>query len=187
MTKSSTGSFRQPHYLDGDAPDVAVNANEVADYAAEFGNYKVATNADRINATAWAWEGLEWRTTDTKLDWVFTGGAWKLAGPRYDLPSTSPLAGAAYTGGGQIVTKADSIVVTCDASSTAVAPWVGGAFTGGLISLVAMSGDAQTNTKQVIAAAPTLTQLKIQCLGGAGTGVGAVPVRINYIAVGWNV
>jgi hypothetical protein len=93
MTKSSTGSFRQPHYLDGDAPDVAVNANEVADYAAEFGNHKVGTAAERNAATSWAWDGLTWGDTTDGCNYRYavSGGAWK----RTWSPTGTPFAMAA--------------------------------------------------------------------------------------------
>lgn len=78
MTYSSLGAKRQPQFADADAPDVAVNPTQVANYAAEYGNYKVDTAAARTTAAAWAWEGLLWRDTDSnKVLWKFTSGAWK--------------------------------------------------------------------------------------------------------------
>lgn len=78
MTYSSLGAKRQPQFADADAPDVAVNPSQVANYAADYGNYKVDTAAARSTAAAWAWEGLLWRDSDgNKVLWKFTSGSWK--------------------------------------------------------------------------------------------------------------
>lgn len=40
-------------------------------------NYRIGTDADRLLITGGSlYEGLKFRTTDTKIDWTYTGDAW---------------------------------------------------------------------------------------------------------------
>lgn len=77
MTKSSNGSKNQPLYANGDAPDVAVNANEVSNYAALVGNRKVLTKAQRLAlAGSDVWNGIEVWDTDDLVAYGRIAGAW---------------------------------------------------------------------------------------------------------------
>lgn len=72
------GPRREPRFDVNGAPDLGVDENEVAKYAAEFGNYCVDTAAKRAAAAAWAWDGLMWCDSDgTKAVHVYRDGAWR--------------------------------------------------------------------------------------------------------------
>lgn len=64
-----------PIFSDADAPDVARNPTEVAEFAAEVGTRLVGTTAER-NAYAYARNGLEWRDTTLKKTFVHDGSGW---------------------------------------------------------------------------------------------------------------
>lgn len=78
MAVDFLGAKRQPQFLDTGAPDIAVDDSAVANYAAEFGNHKIGTAAERATATAWAWPGLHWTDSDgLKSTYIFDGTGWK--------------------------------------------------------------------------------------------------------------
>jgi len=84
MAASATkGPKGQPRFPATDAPDLGVDEEIVADYAAKVGNRRVGTTAER-NAAAGAdlWEGLEWY--DTTLKKTF----WNISGVWSDHPDT---------------------------------------------------------------------------------------------------
>lgn len=77
------GPRGEPQYLDGGAPDLAVDQNTLAKYAANVGNRKAGTKAQREAAAgqspaAGVWEGLEWQETDTGDTYVRRSGSWLL-------------------------------------------------------------------------------------------------------------
>lgn len=67
-----TGS---PIFADGDAPDVARNPTEVAEFAAEVGTRLIGTTAERL-AYAYARDGLEWRDTTLDRTFIHDGTGW---------------------------------------------------------------------------------------------------------------
>lgn len=60
--------------------DLAATADSVQsalNNVRQFTAYKVGTNAQRLALTGTSlFEGLKFRTTDTKAEWLYTGGAW---------------------------------------------------------------------------------------------------------------
>lgn len=78
MTASSfdptTGA---PQFADGDAPDVAENANEVADFAASVGTRLIGTTAERTDYD-YGRVGLRWYDTDEDAEYLHDGSGWVL-------------------------------------------------------------------------------------------------------------
>lgn len=64
-----------PIFLDGDAPDPAVNPTEVAAFAAEVGTRLIGSTAQRT-AYDYAREGLEWYDTTDDFTYVYDGSGW---------------------------------------------------------------------------------------------------------------
>jgi hypothetical protein len=80
MAVDSRGSKGEPQFLDGGAPDLAVDANAISDYAAANGNYRVGTRSQRDTFTAAgsAWVGLRWYDTTDASTYAYLGAAgWK--------------------------------------------------------------------------------------------------------------
>lgn len=74
-----------PRFLDGGAPDLATDDNEVSKYAELVGNRMVGTKAQKDalvrttssgNSPAQLWEGLEFEETDTGILWKRKSGSW---------------------------------------------------------------------------------------------------------------
>lgn len=75
MAATSYGSKNQPHFGEGDTPDIAGNPTAVADYAANVGNRKAGLASARTALTgADVWDGLEFFETDTGSTYVYQGG-----------------------------------------------------------------------------------------------------------------
>lgn len=64
-----------PVFLDGDAPDPAVNPTQVAGYAATVGTRLIGTTAQRTGY-AYAREGLRWWDTDVDAEFLHDGSGW---------------------------------------------------------------------------------------------------------------
>ena len=82
MAASATkGPKGQPRFPATDAPDLGVDEEIVADYAAKVGNRRVGTTAERDLAASSGdvWEGLLWGDTTTGLEYKRVGGAWVTA------------------------------------------------------------------------------------------------------------
>ncbi|WP_022886353.1 hypothetical protein [Glaciibacter superstes] len=100
MTADATpGAKNQPQFLVGGAPDIGVDENIVADYAAKVGNRRTGTTTERLAATGKdVWEGLLWGDTTDELEYKRTGGAWiPLFGSAFAVHSTAQ---ALITGSG---------------------------------------------------------------------------------------
>jgi len=77
MAVDTWGAKNQPQFLDAGAPDIAVDPNAVADYAAKVGNRRVGTTAERTAAAgADLWEGLIWHDTTDGIEYKRLSGAW---------------------------------------------------------------------------------------------------------------
>jgi|GEM_PF-4618468 len=78
MAASATkGPKGQPRFPANEAPDMGVDEEILADYAAKVGNRRVGTTAERNAATGSdLWEGLIWGDTTDKLEYRRTAGAW---------------------------------------------------------------------------------------------------------------
>jgi hypothetical protein len=86
LTATSWGTKNQPQFADGDAPDVALNPSQVADYAAKVGNRRVGTTAERVAATGKdVWEGLVWGDTTLGVDFRYKSGAWLQLSPAFAM------------------------------------------------------------------------------------------------------
>jgi len=66
-----------PIFADGDAPDVAQNPTEVAEFAASVGTRPMGTTAERT-AYAYARTGLRWRDTTDGCEYEYRSGGWVL-------------------------------------------------------------------------------------------------------------
>lgn len=91
-----------PRYLDGGAPDLAVDSNELSKHIEDVGNRKVGTTAERNAALTdsgsrpQVWEGLEWYDTTTRKTYVLRNGSW-----------TREVSGVAFAA----VTNANGVIV----------------------------------------------------------------------------
>lgn len=65
-----------PIFADGDAPDVAQNATEVAEFAASVGTRLIGSTSDRTGYS-YAREGLRWWDTDEGAEYLYDGSGWK--------------------------------------------------------------------------------------------------------------
>lgn len=75
------GPKGQPRFLDGGAPDLAVDSNVLGEYAALVGNRKVGTTAERNAALAASnpvqvWEGLNWYDTTDGFEYQYLSSTW---------------------------------------------------------------------------------------------------------------
>lgn len=98
-----------PIFADGDAPDVAVNATQVAEYAGQVGTRLIGTTAERT-AYDFTRKGLRWFDTTLNTEFVYTGSAWAedfsfpasfsvaFAGPNYASSVASPVVGRIRNG-----------------------------------------------------------------------------------------
>lgn len=78
MARDSSGTKNQPQYLGTGAPATAADQNEIANYAADVGNRKVKTAAERAALSgADVWDGLEVFESDTGRTYIRIGGGWK--------------------------------------------------------------------------------------------------------------
>lgn len=175
-----TGS---PQFLDGGAPDLAVDQNAVSNYAAKVGTRLIGTTAERT-AYAYGRKGLEWYDTDLNTVLIHNGSGWQGITVIQHVGGT-PLDGPSWDGVSPLIMKHASITAVPNASSVIVTPWIEGPFPHGLISFAATPGDGLTAGKAVINASSTKANLIVQVLTSAGTGVGSATQRINYMAVGW--
>ena len=94
MAASSTrGPKGQPRFPANEAPDLGVDEEIVADYAAKVGNRRVGTTAERdlAESSGDVWEGLLWGDITDKHEYEHVGGVWKqlLAHAEYTLTVTS--------------------------------------------------------------------------------------------------
>ena len=110
MTSSSTGAKNQPHFADADAPDVAVNPTQVADYAAKVGNRRVGTFGERQAASANdVWDGLAWFDTNENAEYIYRAGAWRLLS-RPPITVTPSVTGLGLgTSGGSLMYAYESV------------------------------------------------------------------------------
>lgn len=75
------GSHNQPQFLTNGAPELGVDENLVADYAAKVGNRRVGTTAERVAATGKdVWDGLVWGDTTDGLEYKYHGSQWTFFG-----------------------------------------------------------------------------------------------------------
>ena len=79
MAASSTrGPKGQPRFPATDAPDLGVDEEIVADFAAAVGNRRVGTTAQRLALTGLDfYEGLAFGDTTLKAEFKVTNGVWK--------------------------------------------------------------------------------------------------------------
>lgn len=78
MARDSSGTKNQPQYLGTGAPATAADQNEIANYAADVGNRKVKTAAERAALSgADVWDGLEVFESDTGRAYLRISGGWK--------------------------------------------------------------------------------------------------------------
>ena len=68
----------RPIFLDGDAPDTAVNPTAVGQYAADVGNRIVRANLAALDAYEYKRDGLMGYAADTKTDYFHDGTGWKV-------------------------------------------------------------------------------------------------------------
>jgi hypothetical protein len=80
LSSDSLGAKQQPQFLDGGAPDLAVDQNLVANYAAKYGNYVVGPTAEQNAHSSTAWEGLDWYDTTLHTKFTYSGTAWHETG-----------------------------------------------------------------------------------------------------------
>jgi len=82
MAVDSFVAKNAPNFLGGGAPDLAVDSNAIATYAAKVGNRRAGTTAERIAATGLdVWEGLEWFDTTLRYSFLYLSGGWVSVGP----------------------------------------------------------------------------------------------------------
>lgn len=98
--------------------------------------------------------------------------------------------GKAYDGTSRLIIKTGSRVVMALPNSSGSFLWQDrgqpSPFPNGLISVTLTPGDAATATTQLIVAGGTgLGQCQFVARGAGGAGVGAVQVRVEFIAIGW--
>jgi hypothetical protein len=88
-----------PRFLDGGAPDLAVDSNALSSYAELVGNRKVGTTAER-NAAKTAtnpvavWEGLSWYDTTLRQEFLYQSGNWEAQGVAGVLSSGTQAVGS---------------------------------------------------------------------------------------------
>lgn len=81
MAVSSTGPKKEPVFnSSGNAPTFAADLTDAAEYAAEYGNYKVDTTTVR-NAFSGPWEGLAWYDTTLNQLYLYDGSGWTRQAP----------------------------------------------------------------------------------------------------------
>lgn len=68
-----------PRFADSGAPDVGLDPQLAADYAADVGNYIVRANLAALTAYAYKREGLRGYAKDTDRSYVHDGTDWRLA------------------------------------------------------------------------------------------------------------
>jgi hypothetical protein len=68
-----------PRFVDSDAPDIKVDPNEAAKYAADVGNYIVRDNLTALDAYAYKRKGLRGFARDTGYEYLHDGTAWTTA------------------------------------------------------------------------------------------------------------
>jgi hypothetical protein len=93
---STTG---HPIFLDGDAPDVAVNATQVAEYASRVGTRLIGSAAERA-AYPYVRDGLRWFDTDDDTEYQHDGSGWYPVshGWKAYTPSMTNVSGGSITG-----------------------------------------------------------------------------------------
>lgn len=76
---SSFGPKGQPYVSSGDAPSLAAQLKEVADYAAQMGGRRVGTTAERdaFTTAGHAYVGFVWGNTTKGFDEEYTPGGWQ--------------------------------------------------------------------------------------------------------------
>jgi hypothetical protein len=88
-----------PRFLDGGAPDLAVDSNALSSFTELVGNRKVGTTAER-NAAKTAtnpiavWEGLSWYDTTLRQEFLYQSGNWEAQGVAGVLLSANQAAGS---------------------------------------------------------------------------------------------
>jgi hypothetical protein len=86
MARDSSGTKNQPQYLGTGAPATAADQNEIANYAADVGNRKVKTAAERAALSgADVWDGLEVFESDTGRAYLRISGGWKRTADKLSL------------------------------------------------------------------------------------------------------
>lgn len=68
-----------PRFVDSDAPDIKVDPNEAAKYAADVGNYIVRDNLTALDAYAYKRKGLRGFARDTGYEYLHDGTVWTTA------------------------------------------------------------------------------------------------------------
>ena len=77
MARDSSGTKNQPQYLGTGGLATAADQNEIANYAADVGNRKVKTAAERAALSgADVWDGLEVFESDTGREYLRVSGGW---------------------------------------------------------------------------------------------------------------
>jgi hypothetical protein len=100
FTESTTTTKGQPLY--NTDPQTRADLQKSVEFAAEIGNRKVGTAADRDALSGnKVWDGLSFWATDERKEWVRDGGAWRPATMLQITEST-----AASGGGGPIPANA---------------------------------------------------------------------------------
>lgn len=68
-------------------------------------NYMIGTNAERLALSGGAlFTGLKFYTTDTKVEWIYSNSAWRLASPQGGTVTGADVPANAYTGSWATIT-----------------------------------------------------------------------------------
>jgi len=77
LASTSVSTRGGPQFGDGDAPDVAGNASEVARFAETVGTRRVGTTAERnLPVSPERFVGLQWGDTTDKEEYRYTAAGW---------------------------------------------------------------------------------------------------------------
>lgn len=101
----------RPIFLDGGAPDIAVDPTEVGKYAAEVGNRIVGTTAYR-DGYPYKRKGLRAGDTTTNKEYEYTGEGWVVVGgPTLTAPAPTMAANWSWGSGSKITRAGDVVTV----------------------------------------------------------------------------
>lgn len=115
------------------------------------------------------------------------GGAWVPLATRDSFSGAEAAKyGAAPPAGTLKVRRDFTIVLTVQSGSLISASWPGGAFSNGLVAVVATPGDLSAQIGPIITAGCTLSEFKafVKTWAGADIAAGSL-VRVEVMAVGW--
>ena len=176
MAASATkGPKGQPRFPATEPPDLGVDEEIVADYAALVGNRKSGTTAQRNLAASLGevWPGLEWGDTTDGFDYGYTAsGGWSRK-----IASVMP----------GIIVQTGHVTVTTNSNGDASIP-LPKPFPSAIVS--AFIQDAETNLGLGIAHtrynhnSSSTSTVNFRIVGTSGSAVGNFTTQVSWMALG---